>query len=109
DPGVVGRTIQLDGSPVQVVGVMPAGFAFPNEKVDLWQPWAWNPSNRQQVFFRRAHWLNVIARVKPGVTLETANAQLQAVVKRLQGDYPATNTLMGAGMTPLHEFLVGDT
>jgi predicted permease len=109
DPGVVGRTIQLDGNPVQVVGVMPAGFAFPNEKVDLWQPWAWNPNNRQQVFFRRAHWLNVIARVKPGITQETANAQLQAVVKRLQRDYPVTNSLMGAGMTPLHEFLVGDT
>ena len=40
DPKVVGRTIQLDGAPVQVVGVMPAGFEYPNEKVDLWQPWA---------------------------------------------------------------------
>jgi len=109
DPKIVGRTIQLDGSPVQVVGVMPAGFEYPNEKVDLWQPWAWNPSNRQQVFFRRAHWLNVVARVKPGSSEAAANAQLQAVVKRLQRDYPATNRVMGAGMTPLHEFLVGDT
>jgi predicted permease len=109
DPAVVGRTIQLDGNAVQVVGVMPAGFAFPNAKVDLWQPWAWNPTSRQQVFFRRAHWLNVIARLKPGASEEAANAQLQAVAKRLERDYPATNTLMGAGMTPLHEFLVGDT
>ena len=109
DPRVIGRTIQLDGSPVQVVGVMPAGFAFPNEQVDLWQPWAWNPTRRQAVSFRRAHWLNVIARVKPGVTPATADAQLQAVAKRLQNDYPQTNKAMGAGMTPLHEFLVGDT
>jgi putative ABC transport system permease protein len=109
DRSIIGRTIQLDGAPVQVVGVMPAGFEYPNEKVDLWQPWAWNPNNRQQVFFRRAHWLSVVARVKPGTTPETTNAQLQAVVKRLQRDYPVTNRVMGAGMTPLHEFLVGDT
>ena len=88
---------------------MPAGFAFPNEQIDLWQPWGWSPSKRQQMSFRRAHYVSVIARVKPGVTQEAANAQLQAVVKRLQRDYPATNTLMGAGITPLHEFLVGDT
>jgi putative ABC transport system permease protein len=109
DPRVIGRTIQLDGEPVQVVGVMPASFDYPNEKVDLWQPWAFLPVNRQQVFFRRAHLLSVVGRVKPGVTAQTADAQLQAVVKRLQRDYPATNRLMGAGMTPLHEFLVGDT
>ena len=109
DPRVIGRTIQLDGSPVQVVGVMPASFAYPNDGVDLWQPWRWNPNNRQQVFFRRAHWVSVVARLKPGVTQETADAQLQAVVKRLQRDYPQTNKTMGAGMTPLHEFLIGDT
>jgi putative ABC transport system permease protein len=109
DPKIIGRTIQLDGAPVQVVGVMPAGFEYPSEKVDLWQPLGWNPNNRQRVSFRRAHWLNVVARVKPGISQETANAQLQAVVKRLQRDYPATNRVMGAGITPLHEFLVGDT
>jgi putative ABC transport system permease protein len=109
NPDIIGRSIQLDGNPVQVVGVMPPGFDYPNETIDLWQPWGWNPTNRQQVFFRRAHWLNVVARVKPGVAEQAASAQLQAVVKRLQRDYPATNRVMGAGMTPLQEFLVGDT
>ena len=109
DPKVIGRTIQLDGNPVQIVGVMPAGFAFPSEATDLWQPWGWNPQSRQQTYFRRAHWLSVIARVKPGVSQEAANTQLQSVVARLQRDFPATNTRMGAGITPLHEFLVGDT
>jgi predicted permease len=109
DRTIIGRTIQLDGQAVQVVGVMPASFDYPHENTDLWQPWAWDPRNREQTFFRRAHWLNVVARVKPGITPEAANAQLQAVVKRLQRDYPATNRVMGAGMTPLHEFLVGDT
>jgi putative ABC transport system permease protein len=109
DRTIVGKTIQLDGSPVQVVGVMPASFDYPSPNIDLWQPWRWDPENRQRVFFRRAHWLKVVARVKPDVTEQTANAQLQAVVKRLQRDYPATNRVMGAGMTPLHDFLVGDT
>ncbi len=109
DAKVIGRTIQLDGNPVQIVGVMPASFAYPSEATDLWQPWGWNPESRQQIYFRRAHWLSVIARVKPGVSQEAANTQLQSVVARLQRDYPATNTRMGAGITPLHEFLVGDT
>ena len=110
DPAVVGRTLRLDGAAVQVVGVMPSSVgAFPYEGVDIWQPMAWKPDRRSQVSFRRAHWLRVAARLKPGVTPEEADAQLQATVHRLQQDYPATNRVMGAGMTPLHEFLVGDT
>jgi putative ABC transport system permease protein len=110
DPGVVGRTVRLDGTVVQVVGVMPRSVgAFPYEGVDIWQPMAWKPERRSQASFRRAHWLRVAARLRPGVTPEEADAQLQATVRRLQQDYPATNRVMGAGMTPLHEFLVGDT
>lgn len=109
DPRVVGRSIDVGGRGVQVVGVMPAGFAFPSEGVDLWTPMAWDPANRGEVWFRRAHWVRPIARLERGVSREAANAQLQAVVARLQRQYPATNQAMGAGMTPLHEFLVGDT
>lgn len=109
DPKVVGRTIAIDGRRVHVVGVMPESFRYPAEKTDLWQAWGWTPENRARVSFRRAHYLTVVARLAPGATEATANTQFQAVVKRLQSDYPATNKLMGAGMTPLHEFLVGDT
>jgi putative ABC transport system permease protein len=109
DPKVVGRSIDIDGSKAHVVGVMPPSFQYPAEKTDLWQTWGWAPENRARISFRRAHYLTVVARLKPGVTEVAANNQFQAVVKRLQTDYPATNTLMGAGMTPLHEFLVGDT
>ena len=109
DPKVVGRTIELDAGKVHVVGVMPESFQYPTEKTDLWQAWGWAQENRATVSFRRAHYLTVVARLKPGVTEASANNQFQAVVKRLQTDYPATNKLMGAGMTPLHEFLVGDT
>jgi predicted permease len=109
DRNVIGRTIELDGNPVQIVGVMPEGFAYPSETIDLWRPWGWLPVSREQTSFRRAHYLGVVARLKPGVPENVANAQLQAVAARLARDYPATNVHMGAGMTPLHEFLVGDT
>ena len=110
DPAIVGKTLQLDGKATQVVGVMPRSLgAFPREAVDIWEPMAWEPERRSQVSFRRAHWLRVVARLKPGVTTEEADAQLQATVQRISTDFPATNRVMGAGMTPLHEFLVGDT
>jgi putative ABC transport system permease protein len=109
DPGIVGRTVTLDGEPVQVVGVAPAWFGFPSEDIDVWTPFGWDPTNRTKASFRRAHWVRVVGRLKPGVSVATADAQLQVVVKRLQREYPTLNHHMGAGMTPLHAFLVRET
>lgn len=109
DRGLVGKTITLGGRQVQVAGVLPERFALPGQKAQLWIPARWNKSAQQAVWFRRAHFMRVVARLKPGVTLEGANAGLQTIVKRLQQDFPVTNTHMGAGLTPLHEFLVGNT
>ena len=109
DPHIIGRSIRIDGNPVEIVGVAATGFSFPVEGVDFWRPMAWKPEFRGQVFFRRAHLVRAIARLAPGATLQTANAQLQTVVNRLKQQYPQTNKYMGAGLTPLHRFLVGDT
>ena len=109
DPRVVGRTVSLGGRTVRVVGVMGPRFAFPLEGVEAWVPVAWERDARGEVWFRRAHWLRAVARLRAGVSPEQANAQLQAVARRLQRTHPETNATMGAGMTPLHEFLVGDT
>ncbi|HKJ91742.1 MAG TPA: ABC transporter permease, partial [Longimicrobiales bacterium] len=109
DPSIVGRTVKLNARSLRVVGVMPAGFSFPYEGIDAWAPTQWDPANRTQTWFRRAHWLHVVARLRPGVPPAAANAQFQAVVRQLQKEYPATNRVMGADMTPLHRFLVGDT
>ena len=109
DQGVIGKSVELNGRPVEIVGVLPAKFRFPGLDAEIWMPMRWAKENRTQVFFRRAHFVRVVARVKPGVTLETANSALQTVMSRLKREYPVTNVHMGAGMTPLHEFLVGKT
>ncbi|HTS88223.1 MAG TPA: ABC transporter permease [Gemmatimonadales bacterium] len=107
DPAIVGRSIQISGRSVQVVGVVPAGVSFPEEETDLWMPTAWPAASRGEVPFRRAHWMWAIARLKPRVTPEMAEQELHAVARQLQVEYPATNGSMGAGLTPLHEFLLG--
>ncbi len=106
---VVGKSIVLGGRTAQIVGVMPPRFSYPAEGVDVWYPVEWDPATREGVNFRRAHWMRVVARLKPGVTRDQANAQLQSVVDRLKHDFPATNRVMGAEMVPMHDFLVGDT
>ncbi len=105
DTAIIGRSLQLGSSTVQVVGVMPRGFSFPIAGTDLWKPFGWTDAQRAAVSFRRAHYVRPIARLAPGVTPEQADAEFQVVVQRLQRDYPATNRVMGAGMMPLRAFL----
>jgi putative ABC transport system permease protein len=109
DPGLVGRTIPVDGRPATVVGIAPRGFAFPTPDVDLWTPIGWSKGDAADRSFRRAHWLRVIARLKPGVSVAGANAQLAAVAAQLRSEYPETNRIMEAELQPLHRFLAGDT
>ena len=109
DSSVVGKSITLNGGTFQVIGVMPDGFAYPKEGVDVWRTFEWQPEFRNSVAFRRAHGPRAVARLKPGVSIAHADAQLQSVVERLKREYPATNKFMGAAMVPLHDFLVGDT
>jgi predicted permease len=108
DSSIVGRTIELGGYPVRVVGVVARAFAMPGMSPDLFRPTMLDREAANRVSFRRAHWFRAVARLKPGVNLEQANGALQVVVERLQREYPATNTNMGAGLMPLQRFLVGD-
>ena len=104
DPGVVGRTIRLDGEPYEVVGVMPASFRFPEEAPDFWIPLTFRPDVATQ---RGAHYLDVVARLKPGSTIESARAEIRAIADRLRRAYPRTNSGYTAGATSLDESLVG--
>ncbi|MET0624255.1 MAG: ABC transporter permease, partial [Pyrinomonadaceae bacterium] len=105
DPGLLGKTLNLNGEPHTVVGVMPAHFQFPNRLDELWVPIAFTP---QQAANRGRHYLEVVARLKPGVTLEGAQAEMSTVAARLQQQHPESNVGLGAVVEPMHEHLVGD-
>jgi putative ABC transport system permease protein len=106
DPGIVGRRLDLGARTAEVVGVLPAGFGFPDAEVQMWTPFGWDPAGVSAASFRRAHWLRPIGRLAPGVDPSQAEAQLQVEVARLQQAYPETNRVMGAGTMPLRTFLV---
>jgi predicted permease len=110
DTAVVGRTISFgDSRPWQIVGVMPEDFAVPAPTTDIWMPLLWPRGDRGEVWFRRAHMIRVVGRLKPGVSHEAATAELRTVAKQLEREYPATNLRMGAGITPLRDWIIGDT
>ena len=69
DRALVGKTLQLSGRTVEVIGVLPASFSFPGLDAEVWQSVRWDLANRSAPWFRRAHWMLPVARLKPGVTL----------------------------------------
>ncbi|HZT75468.1 MAG TPA: ABC transporter permease [Vicinamibacterales bacterium] len=101
DPSVVGRAVALSGRRVDVVGVMPRDFFFPGRDVQVWLTVGYDPS----IFVksRRPHWLGVVARLKPGVTLAQAQQDMNTVARGLERTYPDTNTQMGVRLENLHD------
>ncbi|MDQ3696568.1 MAG: ABC transporter permease, partial [Gemmatimonadota bacterium] len=86
---VVGTTAQLNGESYEIVGVMPPGFrGFFNNSAELWTPLALPPDQFDPTSYTN-EWLNLTARLKPGVTLEQAQAEMSNVADQLKRDYPA--------------------
>ena len=84
DPGILGRSISLDGRSFTVVGVMPAGFQFPNEDVQVWTPMGEFLSQNPQVETDRGvHFLNAVARLAPGVSMERVVGDVKLLAARL--------------------------
>ncbi len=108
-PDAIGAPLTFNGGHARVVGVMPEGFAFPSKGVDLWVPSGWPSEAREKAWFRREHSIRAIARLAPRAMPEQAAAELDAVAAQLELEHPETNRQRGAGMAPLHDFLVGDT
>lgn len=112
DKNIVGRDIQLNGEPHTVVGVMPRDFA-PDGYGELWQasPWSVPPHplrpDENPRASRDSNYLDVWARLKPGVGLERARAEMETIMSRLENEYPAANTDAGIALLPLHDDLVG--
>ena len=104
DPGIVGHDIILNGQSYNVIGVMPPKFKFPSW-AQLWVPLAWTGEKRA---LRGNHNYGVIGRLKPGVDIRAAKAELSAISTRLEQLYPEDDKGWGATMLPLREQLVGD-
>lgn len=103
DRAILDDTIELDGETVQVVGVMPPSFDVPLE-TDLWVPLVFDFDVADA---RGAHYLSVLGRLTEGVARETAFAELDAIARRLEAEYPRTNTNSGIGLVPLQEQQAG--
>jgi len=109
DPSIVGRAVRLNGRPHTIVGVMPPDFtSLPagllHEPAELYRPVAEQPAEAE----RGSRHLRAIARLKPGVTLEHAQAEMTTVARRIEEAHPAENTNYGVRVTPLREDLVGN-
>jgi putative ABC transport system permease protein len=106
DPGMVGRTIQLAGEPVTVVGVMGEGMPFLDDAppVDVWVPLAFAPDDNMNT--RNNYYLFVVGRLAPAATLAEAGTEMAAIARRLAQEYPEAAGY-GVELVPLQEQLVG--
>ena len=103
-PDIVGRNINLDGENFLVAGVMPRDFRIP-DFAQLWTPLAWTDKER---VVRGEHHYIVMARLKPGVGLKEAQAEMNTISYRLEQQYPDDDKGWGATVRPLHADIVGD-
>jgi putative ABC transport system permease protein len=105
DPGVVNRSVMLNGSPIKVIGVLPANAAFPNTTAQLFVPLVIqaNPDPPS----RTSHQFSVYARLKPEVTLTQARAEMDRIGKDLEAQYPQLSRGHGAHVTSLPEEITG--
>ena len=87
DPGIVGRTVRVEGEPYEVVGIAPEGFSIPLGS-QLWAPLAFSPERHVD---RRNRWLITVGRLHDGVTLADARAELGAIAERQRREHPDTN------------------
>ena len=102
DPSIATRTVLLNNEPHTIVGVLPARSAFDRAPVQIWRPLAFRPSNMTRDF----HWMISFARLKDGVTLAQARANMDAIGKRIENDFPASNKGWGVVVEPYAETLI---
>jgi putative ABC transport system permease protein len=103
DSNVIGRSITLDGHPHTVVGVLPAGGAFDRAFAQIWRPLAFEPQNMTRNF----HWFGALAKLKRGVTVKEATAQMDLIGARIAKDYPDSNKGWGVAIDPFADTVVG--
>lgn len=103
----IGRSVQIEGTPLEVIGVMPRDFDFPDANVDAWLPeslfvdWAATVARRGTDAWR------VVGRLAPAVSLEAARAEMSGIADGLRGDFPEANAGLGINVVPLQDQVTG--
>ena len=105
DPEIVGRTISLNGQTRTVIGIMPAGFNFPEKETEIWVPVQLNQGNRES---RGGFWIKAIGRLKREVTIQQAQAEMSNIADRLQRQYPDMLAGYGANIVAYQTQLLGN-
>ncbi|MGQ0643040.1 MAG: ADOP family duplicated permease [Gemmatimonadaceae bacterium] len=106
DHDVLGRSLNIDGAPHTIIGVLRPGFMFaPIGEADVWLPLQGSVERRAERF---NHWVNVVGRFKDDASVEGARSDLGTVMARLAAQYPETNAGRGIAVVPLRDAIVGD-
>jgi putative ABC transport system permease protein len=103
DPDILGQSLTLSGNSFTIIAVMPPAFKFPDANVDLWTPIAFDADEQQS---HGAHYISVIARLKPGVTVSQAQSEMDAIAGRMREQFADSNSGWYARVTPLLDYAV---
>src|SRR5206468_1072116 len=104
DRAVIGKTLVMDGELATIVGVLPKNFVFaPSQSADFWASLRLNEWRLR----RNAYWMYPVARLKPGITLQQAQSEVQALSRQLEQQYPDSNAKLGAELIDLRQQIVG--
>ena len=106
DTTAIDREILINNQKYTIIGILPRDFAFRDRLMDFWIPIHFAPSD---LVNRGSHFLNVVARLKPGVSLTQARENMSDIARQLEAEYPANNTRIGAAVVPMREEAVGKT
>ena len=105
DPKIVGQSVTLNNEPYTVVGIAPASLRLPSPETEFWVPMAFGPQDAEN---RGAHSMGVLARLKPGVTVEQASTEMRAIADRIAAAYPQFQSGFSTTVRPLSDDIVGD-
>jgi putative ABC transport system permease protein len=103
DPHIVGKTLIIGGAPTTVIGVLPAGFRFPDVKADIWELTTLHPEAQ-----RKGRYLAPIARLRPGISAAQAQADMNVIMAQLAREFPDFNKGWGVSVVPLRQLFTGD-
>jgi putative ABC transport system permease protein len=107
-PSIAGSRVTINGKPFTIAGVMPLGFEYPGRRYELWAPLPSPRTADLPPINRASHYLQMVGRLKPGVSLQQADAEIKTIAAGLASQYPDTNRNMSARATPLQDFTVRD-